>query len=46
MAGAIYQYSPSTSIKFGYRLMDIKPDDSVIDKLQTGGVYAGLGFRF
>lgn len=46
MAGAIYQWTPSTSVKFGYRLLDFRPDDAVVDKMQTGGVYAGLGFKF
>lgn len=47
MAGAIYQYSPSTSVKFGYRLLNYSIDDPVlVDKVRSGGIYAGLGFKF
>jgi opacity protein-like surface antigen len=46
IAGASYQYSPSTSVKFGYRYISFKPDDSVLKQIELGGVYAGLGFKF
>jgi opacity protein-like surface antigen len=46
MAGASYQFSPSTSVKFGYRYISFRPDDPVLKQVDLGGVYAGLGFKF
>jgi opacity protein-like surface antigen len=46
IAGASYQFSPSTSVKFGYRYISFRPDDPVLKQVDLGGVYAGLGFKF
>jgi opacity protein-like surface antigen len=49
IAGASYQYSPSTSLKFGYRYLsfDRKDDqDGLIRKMALGGIYLGAGFKF
>jgi opacity protein-like surface antigen len=47
VAGASYQYSPATSIKFGYRALSFKRDDeATINKMTMYGPYVGLGFKF
>jgi len=46
IAGASYQYSPATSIKFGYRYLGYKRDKDLVYKAAMGGLYVGLGFRF
>ncbi|MGO4396583.1 outer membrane protein [Variovorax sp. M-6] len=46
IAGASYQYSPTTSLKFGYRYLDYKRDDALLNKVAMGGIYFGAGFKF
>lgn len=46
IAGASYQYSPVTSLKFGYRVLSYKRDDALLNKVTMGGLYAGAGFKF
>ncbi|MDM0084923.1 hypothetical protein QTI17_30440 [Variovorax sp. J31P179] len=46
IAGASYQYSPTTSLKFGYRYLDYRRDDALLDKVAMGGFYFGAGFKF
>lgn len=46
IAGASYQYSPTTSLKFGYRYLDYRRDDAVLNKAAMGGFYFGAGFKF
>lgn len=46
IAGASYQYSPTTSFKFGYRYLDYKRDDALLSKVALGGPYFGAGFKF
>ncbi|MDM0011675.1 hypothetical protein QTH87_04395 [Variovorax sp. J22P168] len=46
IAGASYQYSPTTSLKFGYRYLDYRRDDALLEKVAMGGLYFGAGFRF
>lgn len=46
IAGASYQYSPTTSFKFGYRYLDYKRDDALLNKVALGGPYFGAGFKF
>ena len=46
IAGASYQYSPTTSLKFGYRYLDYKRDDALLNKAAMGGFYFGAGFKF
>lgn len=46
IAGASYQYSPTTSLKFGYRYLSYKRDNGLLDKVAMGGFYFGAGFRF
>jgi opacity protein-like surface antigen len=49
IAGASYQYSPTTSFKFGYRYLsfDRKDDErGPIKKMAMGGIYLGAGFNF
>ncbi|MEJ8824857.1 hypothetical protein WKW80_22970 [Variovorax humicola] len=44
IAGASYQYSPATSIKFGYGYLGYKRDNDLVYKAAMGGLYVGLGF--
>ncbi len=46
-AGAEYAFSPRSSAKFGYRLIkvDYHRDDFLYD-MSSGGLYAGVAFRF
>jgi opacity protein-like surface antigen len=46
IAGASYQYSPVTSLKFGYRYLYYKRDDALLYKAAMGGLYFGAGFKF
>ena len=46
IAGASYQYSPATSLKFGYRYLSYKRDDGLLNKVAMGGLYFGAGFKF
>ena len=46
LAGASYQYSPTVSLKFGYRYLSYKFDDRVLNKIALGGPYFGAGFKF
>ena len=46
IAGASYQYSPTTSLKFGYRYLSYKRDNGLLDKVAMGGLDFGAGFRF
>jgi opacity protein-like surface antigen len=46
IAGASYQYSPTTSLKFGYRYLDYKRDHALLNKAAMGGFYFGAGFKF
>ncbi|SEB14264.1 hypothetical protein [Variovorax sp. YR216] len=46
IAGASYQYSPVTSLKFGYRYLSYKRDDALLNKVAMGGLYFGAGFKF
>jgi hypothetical protein len=48
IAGASYQYSPTTSLKFGYRYLSFKRDDptELVNKMSMGGIYLGAGFKF
>jgi opacity protein-like surface antigen len=46
IAGAGYQYSPTTSLKFGYRYLAYKRDDALLNKAAMGGFYFGAGFKF
>jgi len=46
IAGASYQYTPATSVKFGYRVLSYKRDDELLNKMTMGGFYVGLGFKF
>ena len=46
IAGASYQYSPTTSLKFGYRYLYYKRDDALLYKAAMGGLYFGAGFKF
>jgi opacity protein-like surface antigen len=44
--GTSYQYSPTTSFKFGYRYLAVKLDEAALSKVALGGFYAGIGFKF
>jgi hypothetical protein len=45
--GTSYQYSPTTSFKFGYRYLALDFDDQrFLKKVALGGVYVGVGFKF
>ncbi|MET0542966.1 MAG: hypothetical protein ABWZ88_14585 [Variovorax sp.] len=47
LAGASYQYSPTTSFKFGYRYLTFTRDQNkTLDEASLGGVYLGAGFKF
>jgi len=46
IAGASYQYSAMTSLKFGYRYLDYKRDNALLNKMAMGGLYFGAGFKF
>ena len=49
IAGTSYQYSPTTSFKFGYRYLSFdRKDDNpgAIKKMAMGGIYLGAGFKF
>lgn len=46
VAGASYQYSPTVSLKFGYRYLSYKIDDGLLNKMALGGPYFGAGFKF
>jgi len=46
IAGASYQYSAMTSLKFGYRYLDYKHDNGLLKKMAMGGLYFGAGFKF
>lgn len=46
IAGASYQYSPTVSLKFGYRYLNYKRDDDLLNKVAMGGLYFGAGFKF
>ncbi|MDM0110450.1 hypothetical protein QTH97_36615 [Variovorax sp. J22R24] len=46
IAGASYQYSPVTSFKLGYRYLDYRRDDAMLNKVAMGGFYFGAGFKF
>ncbi|MGJ7512189.1 hypothetical protein [Variovorax sp. GT1P44] len=46
IAGASYQYSPTTSFKLGYRYLAYKRDDGLLNKVAMGGLYFGAGFKF
>jgi opacity protein-like surface antigen len=48
VAGASYQYSPTTSLKFGYRYLSFKRDDptELVNKMSMGGIFLGAGFKF
>lgn len=45
IAGASYQYTPTTSMKFGYRVLSYKRNDALLNKVTMGGFYAGLCFK-
>lgn len=45
IAGASYQYSPVTSLKFGYRYLNYGRDDAMLNKAAMGGLYLGAGFK-
>ncbi|RZL87390.1 MAG: hypothetical protein EOP82_26760 [Variovorax sp.] len=46
IAGASYQYSPTVSLKFGYRYLSFQRDRGLVDRMGLGGLYAGAGFKF
>ena len=46
IAGANYQYSPTTAIKLGYRYLSFKRDNKALNDVSLGGFYLGAGFRF
>ena len=46
IAGASFQYSAVTSLKFGYRYLEYKRDNALLNKMAMGGLYFGAGFRF
>ncbi|MDM0035888.1 hypothetical protein QTI33_27390 [Variovorax sp. J22P271] len=46
IAGASYQYSPTTALKVGYRYLSYKRDDGLLEKAAMGGFYFGAGFKF
>jgi len=46
VAGASYQYSPTVSLKFGYRYLSYKFDEGLLSKNAMAGPYFGAGFKF
>lgn len=44
--GTSYQYSPTVSLKFGYRYLSFDRDNAVLNKVALGGFYVGAGFKF
>ncbi|MDN8618812.1 hypothetical protein, partial [Variovorax ginsengisoli] len=41
IAGASYQYSPTTSLKFGYRYLSYKRDNGLLDKVAMSAPGSG-----